>query len=115
MHGSEHLSDPVAQQHSSAVASPLEQVAGEVLVGDRATVDGRNVLQNWPDCSDPGGDGFFPWQVYCDHVPKDAEPQMTALYNSKKSARVAAAPPPLRVCPRCYTELPTSGRCDYCE
>lgn len=59
-------------------------------------------------------DRLICYRVYCDHVPADAEPQMTALYRAKNRARVAPAPPPPKVCPNCFTQLPTSGRCDYC-
>ena len=43
------------------------------------------------------------YRVYCDHVPEDAEPQMTALYHSKKRGRAAAAPPPLESALVCFT------------
>jgi hypothetical protein len=55
------------------------------------------------------------YRVYCDHVPEDAQPQMTALYNAKNSRKVDPPPQPPKICPNCSIELPTSGRCGYCE
>jgi hypothetical protein len=62
------------------------------------------------------------YRAYCDHVPPDAEPQMTALYLAKqpwlhveqRSPQPKPAPPPLRTCPTHNMALPASGRCDYC-
>ena len=54
------------------------------------------------------------YRVYCDHVPEDAEPQMTALYVAKNTPKVNPAPPPPKICPNCFTVLPANGLCDYC-
>lgn len=55
------------------------------------------------------------YRAYCDHVPEDAEPQMTALYQAKHRQKAPTGSPPPKICPSCFTELPVSGRCDYCE
>ena len=54
------------------------------------------------------------YRVYCDHVPEDAEPQMTALYVAKNTPKVNPVPPPPKICPNCFTVLPAKGLCDYC-
>ena len=58
------------------------------------------------------------YPAYCDHVPQDAKPQMTALYQAKdevKRARhTAPSAAPSTACPTCFTTLPVSGVCDYC-
>jgi hypothetical protein len=60
------------------------------------------------------------YRTYCDHVPEDAAPQMTSLYNACRTPRQKSAKPvqpepaPARTCPVHNMVLPTSGRCDYC-
>lgn len=53
------------------------------------------------------------YQTYCDHVPEDAKPQMTALFVAKTTRKVKPEASPV-ICPRCYIEVPPSGLCDNC-
>lgn len=62
------------------------------------------------------------YRAYCDHVPDDATPQMTALFIAKRTSldtvertpRQKPAPPPPKICSTHNMVLPASGRCDYC-
>jgi hypothetical protein len=45
-------------------------------------------------------------------APKVARPRTVG---PRKSASAAPPPPPARLCPRCFTEVPASGVCDYCD
>lgn len=53
------------------------------------------------------------YRVYCDHVPEDAAPHMTALYIAKNAVKTEPSSAPM--CPMCSTAVPASGVCDYCE
>lgn len=53
------------------------------------------------------------YRVYCDHVPEDARPHMTALYLAKHTRQPKAVVQP-KICPTCSMMLPVSGQCDDC-
>jgi hypothetical protein len=64
------------------------------------------------------GTRLIAYRQYATDVPTDGgeptlTPQETARRKAKASRRVAERP--ARICPSCFTVLPASGRCDYCD
>lgn len=55
------------------------------------------------------------YQKYADDLPADGgAPALTKAENERRARKAARAPVRGPVCPECSTELPASGRCDYC-
>jgi hypothetical protein len=57
------------------------------------------------------------YRKYADDLPADGGQAALTRAESERRARKAAQTrpsPPRALCPTCYTEMPASGRCDYC-
>jgi hypothetical protein len=48
-------------------------------------------------------------------APKTAAPRAPRPSRAKTPAAAAKPEPEIKLCPNCYTQLPATGRCDYCE
>jgi hypothetical protein len=56
------------------------------------------------------------YQRYADDVPVDGgQPALTRSEYERRARKIAQTPVHRPVCLQCFTELPTSGRCDYCR
>jgi hypothetical protein len=57
------------------------------------------------------------YRKFADDLPTDGGKAALTAAESQRRARKAAKVPARRppVCPRCFTELPASGRCGYCD
>jgi hypothetical protein len=47
--------------------------------------------------------------------PRAATPRKAPAARKRTTAAAAPAPAPVRLCPRCFTQVPASGVCDYCD
>ena len=56
------------------------------------------------------------YQKYANDLPNDGgEPALTRAEKDRRARRAAQIPVRRPVCPHCFTELPSSGNCDYCD
>ena len=48
-------------------------------------------------------------------TPRPSTTRRTSTRKAPAAATPAAEPKPIRLCPHCFTEVPASGVCDYCD
>lgn len=57
------------------------------------------------------------YRRWCDHVPSDAKPTLTGpvARQAARQQQAKRATRSMAICPRCFIEMPASGRCGECD